>query len=152
MQFKLKWLFLSSAAILLISAVAKICSATMDIKVLSLHDPLLLLTNRQAFWAAGSAELAVVLYLMVSSSDLRRALLLLQLSMVFILYHFFIWYYGFTEPCPCLGNVTGWLNLKPRTAHVLTISILAYLFITSIYSLMCIKSRSPHGFKSSNYR
>jgi len=54
-----------SAVILALTGAIKFASATGEVRSLGLHDPILLLTNRQIFFVAGAIETALACYLVV---------------------------------------------------------------------------------------
>ena len=116
------WFYKSAAALLLLTALAKLYSSAGSAKILGVQDQLLHLGYRPLMILAAVVEVAVAVSLLGSSRDLRRSLVLLWLSGNFIAYHLGNYLLGI-HTCPCLGRLADRLPL-PRGAADITLQVL----------------------------
>ena len=124
------WFFRTAAAILLITSLAKIYSATGRAQILLMLDPLFGITNKHLMLIVGGLELLGALFLLVSRDNLMRALLILWLSSNFMFYHAVSDMMN-VKVCPCLGNLAAKLPFSPQqVSNLLTFSVL-FLFLGS---------------------
>jgi len=133
----LKNIFLySSAAILLVTALAKLYSAAGTSKMLTYPDPLLHIEYKPLLLAAALFELAVVAIVLLSRHDRLKYLSIFWLSLNFALYH--LGYVLLRLPqklCPCLGNLTESLHLNPASVEAVLHGIVVYLLGGSLLGL-----------------
>ena len=73
MKLLLRVFYCSTAVILILTASAKLVSATGTARALALPDPLLTLTNREVLVLAGSIELLLAGYLFFSRKSWLKA-------------------------------------------------------------------------------
>lgn len=126
--------FRFSAVTLILTAAAKLYSATGSAKVFQIQDQVLHLGYRPLLVLAAAAELAVATLLLRSGSNQRRFLVLLWLSSNFFFYHWGTYLLGL-QTCPCLGHLTDALPLPPGSAELaLQVLVLFWLF-TSLKAL-----------------
>lgn len=92
----------SAAALLLVTALAKLYSAGGSARLLQAQDQLLHLGYRPVMILAALIEVAVAAFLLRNRSGLRRSLLLLWLSSNFIAYRLGNYLLGI-HSCSCLG-------------------------------------------------
>ncbi len=146
---KLKATFLySSAAILLVTALAKLYSAAGTSKMLTYPDPLLHIKYKPLLVGAGFFELAVVAVLLLSRNDRLKYLSLLWLSLNFALYHMGYAILGLPQKlCPCLGHLTDSMHLNPAMVEGALQGVVAYLLGGSLLGLfansLSVKTPSP---------
>jgi hypothetical protein len=121
----------SVAAILLLTALAKVFSAGGSARILSLNDPLLMIPTRSVLLLAAVVELGVAAFLLRAGRTEGNCLLVLWLGTVFIAYRLFLAWLAPGQPCPCLGTVADNLPLRPQTVDLLLRLAIAYLFLGS---------------------
>jgi hypothetical protein len=107
-----EWVFNLSAAMLVLTALAKLYSAAGSARILKAQDPLLHLGYRPVMILAALLEIAAAAFLFRSRSELARSLVLLWLTANFIFYHLGDYALGI-HFCPCLGQLADRLPL-PR--------------------------------------
>lgn len=130
-------IYLLLVAVLLgVTAFAKLYSAAGEARILTLSDPLFLLTNREVLMAVGLLELVVVAYLLFGCHTLKKHLLIIWLSLNFIVYRVGIWWVAPGKPCPCLGTLTARLPLKPDTVDLLLKLVITYMLCGSVLFLL----------------
>ena len=125
----------SVACLLTLTSVAKIYSATGNVKILTLSEGLLPMSNRQALVLVGCIELAISLYLFCGKSGLVKLVCIAWLSGNFVLYRIASALLVIAKPCPCLGVLTEKLPLKPATINGILIGILVYMVCGSAFFL-----------------
>lgn len=96
------------AAVLLVTALVKLMSASGDARSLDLPDPLLYLTCRQVYLTAGILEMAVAGYLLFGVNTQLQLLTLAWLSTTFVAYRMAAGWGNIAKPCGCLGNAMDW--------------------------------------------
>lgn len=126
----------SSAAILGITSFAKLWSAFGEARILSRHDPLLLVTNRELLIITGVIEILTVGALLFAKRERIKLMSLAWLASYFALYRLAVWYLRLPDPCPCLGRITEMLPFRPSTIDLALKTIVAYLLIGSIFLLV----------------
>lgn len=136
----------SSGVLLLMTAVAKLVSATGNAAVLLSADPILWVSFRTEFILIGGLELLVGSVCLVRKGITLRAGLLAWLSTAFAIYRAGLWVIGWHRPCPCLGNLTGTLGIRPDTADTAIKIILAYLLIGSYGTLLWLWRQRKKAF------
>lgn len=126
----------SVAAVLAITALAKVFSAGGAAQVLSRPDPLLVLSTRQVLLLAALVELGVTAYLLAGDSRQTKLFLVLWLSSAFILYRLLLAHLAPGVPCPCLGTVTANMGIRQTTADAVLKVLIAYMFLGSSFFLV----------------
>lgn len=96
------------ATILIVTGLVKLVSAGGEARSLNLRDPLIYLTNRQAFLAVGVLELVLAGYLMFGKRLQLQLLALAWLTTNFAIYRLALWWGNIAKPCGCLGNAMDW--------------------------------------------
>jgi hypothetical protein len=136
---KVKSAFLvSSALILIVTALAKFYSASGDVKLLLTPDPLLHIHYGVLLPVVAALELGVAALLFLSRADKLKYLSLLWLSLNFMLYRLGFWFIGLPmEHCKCLGNLTDTLRLDPHVVQAVLQGMVFYLFVGSAIGLLC---------------
>lgn len=113
------------------TALFKLISALGHAKLLSVYDPIFLIPNRYVFAGVGLLESAVAIYLLGKAPTVKKLLVVLWLSSVFVLYRLSKFLLDIGEPCSCLGNAADWFPwLAPYINSILT-SVLVFLFAGS---------------------
>jgi len=136
------WLHKSAAVLLLLTAVAKLYSASGSAKILEVQDRLLHLGYRPLMILAALLEIVVALFLLKSRSHLGRSLVLLWLSANFLAYHLANYLLGI-HYCPCLGSLTDRLPLPRGLPDTLLIALVFWWFAGSVRSIwrLCASER-----------
>ncbi len=124
----------SSCALLCLTALAKLYSATGASKILNLADPLFALSNRQMMIGVGVIELEVAIYLLLGKNPLSKFLSVLWLSSNFLLYRLGNYLAG-NKTCPCLGTVFDQLGIDADGVNFLLTVTVIYLFAGSVCCL-----------------
>jgi hypothetical protein len=120
-----------SASLLIMTALAKVYSATGSAKVFLVQDALLRVGYRPLMLFAAVVEIIGAVFLLVNQNDLRRALVLLWLSCNFLLYRLGTHLLG-VHLCPCLGNFSDRIPLPPDFINLILQFIVLYWFLTSL--------------------
>src|SRR5437016_1165685 len=108
------------AAILLITAAAKLYSALGSTAILKYPDPLFGFANRYVMLLASAAEIVIALILLRSFVSPRtKYVSVLWLACTFMIYHVAKSILHVGTPCPCLGTLTQRLHLTPATADTI---------------------------------
>ena len=145
-NFAFTRLFLNSvAAVLFVTASAKLVSAFGSAKILYLHDPLLSLPYRELFLWAAVLEFAVLGVLLSAVRDKVKLCLIGWAAGMFLLYRMANWILDSRAPCPCLGTLTDSLRIPPGLADAVLLSLLSYMSIGTIICWISI-SRNQHAF------
>jgi hypothetical protein len=125
------WFYKSAAALLLLTALAKLYSSGGGARVLQVQDQLLHLGYRPVMILVALVEIAVALFLLKSRGDLTRSLVLLWLSSNFIAYRLGSYLLG-VHTCPCLGQLADRLPLPRGFADILLQLLVLYWFVGSL--------------------
>src|SRR5881396_2794148 len=127
------YFFVSVAALLVLTGVAKLYSATGTAKILSLADPILLMNNRVLMVALGLLETGLAIYSLARrgpTTEVTRAMTVLWLSSNFIAYRTAVSLAGI-KVCPCLGTLASKLPLSREFVDDLLSGIVLYWFLGS---------------------
>ena len=127
-----------SAAILTLSAVLKLVSATRNAGILLQMDPIFPLTNRAMFVLIGLVEMIVVGVLFSGKSQKLKLILVAGLSTNFLLYRLGLVWMGRTHSCPCFGNAADWLHLPAKRLELITKIALGSLLVVSYAALAMV--------------
>jgi len=116
--------------IIVISGLAKVITASMEMPILSKHDPVFTFVSyRQIALFAGIVELVAVFVIM---RQRHLALpVLCWLSTIFLLYRIGLWSVGSHEPCPCFGSMLEWAGLSKGVEKGLAIILFVFLLLGS---------------------
>ncbi len=128
----------SAVVILIVTALAKLISATGKARALALPDPMLMLTNREVLVVAGSIELLLAGYLFFGRKSWLKVPLVAWLATNFLIYRLGLMWMGVHKPCGCLGTITDALAIPPTTVDLLLKIVLAYLLAGS-YGLLFLE-------------
>jgi hypothetical protein len=132
----------SCCALLLITSLAKIYSATTNAAILVIPDPLFGIQNRAVLLLAAGVELLVVGILILDVRIISKCLTVCWLASNFTLYRVGIILLHPHEPCPCLGNITQALHIPRNTANTVAGIILCYLFLGSCGFLFWLRRQN----------
>lgn len=136
MEQKLTKFFICSAGVILtITSFAKMISSFGKARVLSISDPILLVSFRQLFWIAATIELAVSVYCVFGKSQKLKIMVIAWLSTGIFVYRLGLVWIDYKAPCPCLGRLTDTLHISPHTADLIVKVTLAYLLLGSYVAL-----------------
>ena len=120
---------------LLITALAKIYSATEQAPSLSVFDPVFGIPFRYLFASAGIIELSVALVCLLTRKWQWSLYLIASLATNLLLYRVALWSIGWALPCKCMGNMVEALRVAPETADLLMKFLLGGLFTGSLTAL-----------------
>ncbi len=134
------WFFKSAAALLVVTAFAKLYSAGGSARILRIRDALLHVGYRPLMVLAALLEITIPVFLLRSRSELRRALALLWLSANFIIYHFGNYLIG-VHLCPCLGQLADRLPLPRGLGDIALQVLLLYWLVVSVQSVWRVWGR-----------
>jgi len=129
-----EWFFNSAAMLLILTAVAKFCSAAGTAKILLQQDQLLHVNIRLLMLGAAASECAIAFFLLRSRHELKRALALFWLSGNFMAYRFANQALGI-HYCPCLGTLAQNLPLTQARLDLILTVLVIYWFLGSSYIL-----------------
>ncbi len=122
--------FSLAASVLMLTAMAKLYSATGQAKVLLAQDQLLHVGYRPLMILAALVEVIVAAFLLRSRSEWKRSLVLLWLSGNFIFYHLGNYLLGY-KTCSCLGHLSDALPLPHGFAESMLQVLVLYWFAMS---------------------
>ena len=125
-----------AVAFLLMAAAAKIVTATLDLRMLDLSDPILFVRNRYVPVAVAIVEILCVLTIMRVRDCRVKGLVLLWLGGNFVLYRTALALSGAGVPCPCLGSLGANLGLGSTATEFPTKGMAAYLLVVGSYLLV----------------
>jgi hypothetical protein len=122
------WVSRWSAALLLITGLAKLLSVVAGEKILLADDPILSLPYRWTMLAGAILDLVAAGLLASWMSHSRKLFMLFLLGFAFCSYHAAATILQPGSYCPCLGTLYGRLGLKASTANVIA-QIMAGFFL-----------------------
>ncbi len=140
-----KVFLVSVASMLVVTAAAKLYSATGTARILSLEDPILHMNNRLLLAVMGIIEavLAVYLWRVRGRGDpTRPTMAVLWLASCFMVYRLGIHFMG-VRVCPCLGTLSAKLPLPPAVVNGLLTGFVLYCAAGSALLLYFGSRRSP---------
>jgi hypothetical protein len=133
--------FRPAGVLLFLTAAAKIASTAGEARIMGAADPILHIQFRYLFWIVAVFE-GIVAWCCLS--EMRVALqagLLAWLTTLFGIYRVGL-ALGHYKYCPCLGNLTDALHVRPQVANILMESILLYMLVGSYaISILCWRSK-----------
>lgn len=125
----------SSGILLLITALAKMISATSSAQIMATLAPIINISYRDLFIMVGLAEFMVGICLLFGKNVGLQVSLLAWLSTNILIYRIGLIWVGYHKPCSCLGTLTDALHISPQAADAIMKFILAYLLIGSYATL-----------------
>ena len=137
----------SAAALLLLTALAKLYSAFGSARILTALDPMMHLCYRQIMVGVGLVELAIGIYLFRGRSAVIKLFAVLWLSTNFVVYRMANDLMNFYV-CPCLGTVGDSLHLSRKQSGSLLQILVLYLFLGSAFSLLAAWTRLHDSLNS----
>jgi hypothetical protein len=125
-----------SGLVLGVVSIAKLVSSFGSAKVLLNRDPLIGIEYQKLFILAGAAEMSVALICFFASSSTLKATLVAWLATCLAIYRLGLTWIGYTQPCNCLGSLTGALHISTRIADTAMKIVLSYLLLGSYIILI----------------
>ena len=122
---------ISAGAILLVTGVAKLWSATGTAGLLAQNDPVFRIPFREILVLASVMELVVSGFCIFGRSNLLKISLIACLSTQIAIYRAGLWWVGWEKPCNCLGGLSDALHLSPTVADDIIKTTLLYLCVGS---------------------
>ena len=135
----------SAAAVLVLTGVAKLISATGRSPMLEILDPIFLVPFRQLLIAAGVLEVAVAAACAFRRSHALSPLLVAWLATLFFSYRLGLSFMGWKKPCSCLGSLTDALHLNPTISDRIAKVILSYLIVGSYCLVIWLRHLDRHA-------
>ena len=136
---------LSCAAVLSLTAIAKLSSAFGHAKILDFPDPLWGISNRRFLGVMAAVEFAVAALMLTRVRAEVKFLGTAWLGANFILYRVAMAILRPGKLCPCLGSVTERLRLNETTVGYVLSALAFYMFIGG---LLCYFQGRRRGFES----
>lgn len=142
----------SAATLLLLTAIAKLVSATGHSRILQTSDPVLQLPMRPFLWGLGCLELTIAIFCFVAKRTTLQLGLLAWLATNFLFYRLGLWWIDYKGMCLCMGSVTASLGINSETADRAMKCVMIYLLSGSYGSLLWLlwKRRRDSGQNMSN--
>lgn len=134
--------------ILVLTGSVKLLSVSEHVAVLDTVDPIFAIPIRFVLIATAILELGAAGVIVSAAPPASKHGLVLWLAGQFLVYRAFKGLLGASEPCPCLGNMAGWLGLSARDADSLSFSLAVFLALTSGFCLSVVLARNrdrAHG-------
>lgn len=125
----------STGVLLLLTAAAKIYSATGTARILTATDPLIHLKYHTIMISVGLLEFAIALYLFFGRNAGLKPWLVLWLSSNFMMYRFANDLLHI-KLCPCLGTIGDLLHIPKQIMDFSLLAMVLYLFFGSTYFLL----------------
>ena len=130
-----------TTGILVVTATAKLFSAMGDVPILSKSTAVFAaLTYRQILVLAAMFEGGVAAFLLSDRTEHSKTLAILWASSIIGIYRFGSWLIQPDVPCPCLGNLTGWIGLSPKSADRISLIMLLFMLLGSFVILATARS------------
>lgn len=121
--------------ILAVTCLLKAISVFQHVRALDTYDFLFYsLTIRMVMVLACLAEMFTILFLVSRKvTRFQKLTLIMWLSSAFMVYRVAAFLTGAAEPCPCLGNIYGWLRgiVSHSTINWTLKVMVTYLFVGS---------------------
>jgi hypothetical protein len=122
-----------AAALLLITAIAKLFSMSSNAAVLELSDPLFGYSNRMLLLLVAAAECAVAGCLIIRVPALYKYLCAAWIGGNFLLYRLALALIAPGRPCKCLGALTDKIRVSDKTAGIILTIISIYLLAGGLW-------------------
>ena len=148
-QRLIAFFFKISGCLLVITAAAKLVSSFGSARVLNHFDPVFLIPFRHLLQIAAVSEIIVASICFWGKSRQLQSGALAILSTNFVLYRFSLYFLGFHELCPCVGNLSDMLPISPQATDDVMKIILLFLFVGS-YGVL-FSSLRHHRTSASNH-
>lgn len=130
------WFLKPAGALLGITGLAKVLSATGPARALDTADPLIGIPFRQLLLFVGLAELLIGFFCLLTDRRRSSLLAVAWISTNFLVYRAGLWLMGWHQPCRCMGSLSDMLHISPRVADNIMKAALAYLLIGSYAILL----------------
>jgi hypothetical protein len=127
----MKAFYRATAVLLLMTAAAKVISASGNQEILRARDPIFNLHLQYVLLISAALEIAVALVCLVWQSVIGRAAIVSWLGLSFIAYRLGLVYLRYSGPCPCLGTLTDRFNISHHAADIVLNSIIAFMLAGS---------------------
>ena len=141
----ISYFIITAGTVFVITALAKLVSATGEARILNSADPLLGFKTRHVLAGVGLAEAVLAGYLFLGRNSWLKLSLTAWMATNFLAYRLGIWWMEAPKPCSCLGTVTDALPLSPRMVDFGMTGILAYLLIGSFALIGMYPKKSRGG-------
>ncbi len=132
----------SAAVLLLLTAGAKLYSATGAARILTATDPLLHLPYRTLLVGLGALETVIAAYLLFGRHTMAKLWMLFWLSGNFLMYRCASAYLHI-KMCPCLGTIASALPLRKGEVDLLLLTSALCLFFGAAFTLVSASRERP---------
>jgi hypothetical protein len=131
---------ISAGFIFVLAGIAKIWTSltgiAYSVPIFKVIDPLSGLFFGHLMFIVGCVELTVAYFCFSEKFQKISLWLISLLATNFALYHFGLWWIGWTKPCSCLGNFSDAIHMSPSLVADFFKLILVYLFAGSYLCLI----------------
>ena len=127
---------MSVGVLFLLSASAKLISASGNVAILKAIDPLLGVSFRTTLIAVGVCEILLAIHFLIWATRPVNANIIFVVSLLFGAYRLFSVFQG-GEPCPCLGTITNWMPISDLTVTRISFGLFSYIFLGSLSIRVC---------------
>ena len=137
--------------IVIFTGIVKLFSVFSNAKILEILDPVTGLSYSMLMLLVGIVEAFAGIFVIKYRRMLCASLLLLWLALNILLYKLIFWYQGFSDPCPCLGNVIDYIGIDPDFSENIAFVILMSMISVSVLGILSNKfsnSKFPPKAKS----
>jgi len=122
---------------LVLTSAAKLDSSFRPLPILSQADLVTGLTYLWEFRFVAVFEIAVVIWVLSTKSPIRKAVVLLSLFNVFLIYRITRHVFGLPmEDCPCMGLTPPWVPFSPGAMHYILNLYVAATIIGALLILL----------------
>jgi len=138
---------ISVAAILFMTAAAKLFSLVAYYHTFRSRDPLLYLRSDILVSIVSVLEIGVATFLLSANRTGSKFWAIIWISSLFLIYRVGLWQIGYKGTCPCMGTPNSWLMLlKPIHMDLVMKGCLVYmLFFSLAFLLIGIAHRGSHS-------
>lgn len=132
-----EWFVFSVAVALFVSSVFIFLAAgTSTSRSLSNADALLYLPGKVVFFATGALFVFVSAFLLVSRQVRAQLILVAWLACNLMVYHLGTAYYNEPNLFVCLGNLTDWIPVHPKTLNAIALVVIMWMLAGSLMLLV----------------
>ena len=134
--------YLTCGAFLSVTLIAKLVSALGDARMLNEPDPVFSISNRKLMVLAAVIELMVAVVCFFGKRPAIKSGSLMWLASIFFAYRIGLYFLDNGKHCPCLGNLTDALHIRPETADIALKGILLYFLIGGVITSCWLRFHS----------
>jgi len=125
-----------------VTLIAKLVSASGHARMLNELDPVFSISNRKLMVLAAVVELVVAAVCFFGKRPAIKSGSLIWLASIFIAYRVGLHFLDAGKHCPCLGNLTDALHIRPETADIALKGVLLYFLIGGVVTSYWLRFHS----------